>query len=107
MDPITVGLLGIVVLMAVIFVLRMPVGFAMAVVGFLGFAQVVNPTAALNAVSSSLWQTFSSYGLTVIPFFILMGNICFAAGVSERLYRAAYTWIGHIRGGVAMATVLA
>lgn len=107
MDPITVGLLGIVVLMAVIFVLRMPVGFAMAVVGYLGFALVVNPTAALNAVSSSLWQAFSSYGLTVIPFFIFMGNICFAAGVSERLYRAAYTWIGHIRGGMAMATVMA
>ncbi len=107
MEPVAVGLLGIAVLMAVLFLFRTPVGFAMALVGFLGFAQVVSPRAALNAVSSSLWQTFSSYGLTVIPLFILMGNICFAAGVSERLYRAAYTWFGHIRGGVAMATVMA
>jgi tripartite ATP-independent transporter DctM subunit len=107
MEPVAVGLAGIAALMAVIFLFRMPVGFAMALVGYLGFALVVNPRAALNMVGGSLWQTFSSYGLTVIPFFILMGNICFAAGLSERIYRAAYTWIGHVRGGVAMATVMA
>ncbi len=107
MEGAMAGLVGILALMAILFLLRMPVGFAMALVGFAGFAGVVSPRAALNMTGHTLWQTFSSYGLTVIPFFILMGNICFAAGVSERLYRTAHTWFGHIRGGVAMATVLA
>ncbi len=107
MEPVSVGLLGIGVLMGALFLLRMPVAFAMALVGFLGFAWVVSPTAAMSSVSSSLWQTFSAYGLTVIPFFIFMGNICFHAGVSNRLYRTAYTWFGHVRGGIAMATVIA
>ncbi|PLX45245.1 MAG: C4-dicarboxylate ABC transporter permease [Deltaproteobacteria bacterium] len=107
MEPLTIGLLGIAALMVVIFFLRVPVGFAMALVGFAGFAMVVNPTAAVSVTANSIWATFTKYSLTVIPFFILMGNICFHAGVSKRLYRAAYMWIGHIRGGLAMATVAA
>ncbi len=107
MEPITIGLLGLVALMVILFCTNMPVGFAMALVGFCGFAAVVNPQAAMSSMTSSLWEVFSSYGLTVIPFFIFMGNICFNAGVSNRLYKAAYTWIGHVRGGISMATVLA
>ncbi len=107
MDNITIGLLGIAGLMGALFLLRMPVAFAMALVGYIGFSIVVSPKAALSTVSTGIWQTFSAYGLTVIPLFILMGNICFHAGVSNRIYKAAYTWVGHIRGGIAMATVLA
>ena len=107
MDPATTGISGILLLLFIIFFLRIPVGFAMALVGFAGFAYVVNPTAALGSMASSLWHTFSSYGLAVIPLFILMGNICFHTGVSRKLYRTAWTWTGHIRGGIAMATVLA
>ncbi len=58
-------------------------------------------------VSSVLWDTFSKYGLTVIPLFIFMGQIAFYSGVNEKLYNAAYKWVGHIRGGIAMATVMA
>ncbi len=79
----------------------------MALTGYTGFAWVVNPTAALGTMASSIWHTFSSYGLAVIPLFILMGNVCFHAGVSRKLYNTAWTWTGHIRGGIAMATVLA
>ncbi|MBE0574547.1 MAG: TRAP transporter large permease [Desulfuromonadales bacterium] len=107
MEPITIGLLGLAALMLILFCTNMPVGFAMALVGFCGFAAVVNPQAAMSSMTSSLWEVFSSYGLTVIPFFIFMGNICFNAGVSNRLYKSAYTWIGQIRGGIGMATVLA
>ncbi len=107
MDAVTIGLIGIGVLLAVLFFTRMPVGFAMALVGFVGFMEVTNSRAAMSSLTSSLWGTFSSYGLTVIPFFIFMGNICFEAGVSGRLYKTTYTWIGHIRGGIGMATVLA
>lgn len=107
MDPSTTGLLGIGALLFAIFFLNIPVAFAMAMVGFGGFALVVTPNAALSTVGNELWRIFSSYGLAVIPFFIFMGNICFHAGVSQKIYRTAHTWIGHVRGGIAMATILA
>jgi len=85
----------------------MPVGFAMALVGFCGFCYVVSFKAGLNMISSVLWDTFSKYGLTVIPLFIFMGQVAFYSGVNEKLYNAAYKWVGQIRGGIAMATVMA
>ena len=105
MDVTVVGLAGIIILLFVLFVLGMPVGFAMAVVGFLGFAKVVTFKAAFNMIGSDLWSTFGSYGLTVIPLFILMGYLAFNAGIAERLYDAAYRWFGHWRGGLAIATI--
>ncbi|NPA95562.1 MAG: TRAP transporter large permease, partial [Thermodesulfobacteria bacterium] len=107
MDPVFVGLSGIVSLLAVLFFFDIPVGFAMALVGFAGFSLVVSPHAALSSVTSEIWRIFSSYGLAVIPFFILMGNICFYAGVSKRIYNTAHAWLGHVRGGIAMATIMA
>ena len=101
------GVTGVAALLGCIFLLRLPVGFAMAVVGFLGFWWVLDLHAALGMVGDEAWKVFSSYGLTVIPLFVLMGQICFHAGVNERMYRSAHAWLGHIRGGVAMATVLA
>ncbi len=101
------GLMGIGVLLAMIFLLKIPVGFAMGVVGFCGFWAVLDVQAALGMLGDETWKVFSSYGLTVIPLFILMGQICFYSGLNERLYRTAYAWMGPVRGGVAMATVLA
>jgi tripartite ATP-independent transporter DctM subunit len=89
------------------FLLGMPVGVAMGIVGFCGFCYVVSVKAGLSMVGSVLWSTFSKYGLTVIPLFIFMGQIAFYSGVNEKLYNAAYRWVGHIRGGIAMATVMA
>lgn len=100
-----VGIIGILVLLIVLFVFGMPVGFAMAVVGFCGFAYVVSFNAAVNMIAADLWTTFSKYGLTVIPLFILMGYLAFNAGIAERLYDAAYKWMGHWRGGLAIATI--
>jgi len=102
-----IGILGILILLLSLFFLGTPVGFAMGVVGFVGFAYVVSPAAALNMVGSVMWSTFSKYGLTVIPLFIFMGQIAFYSGVNEKLYLAAYRWVGQIRGGIAMATVMA
>lgn len=107
MDPITAGILGTVILLAAIFFLRIPVGFAMGIIGFGGFAYVLNWNAATGMLGTELWNVFSKYGLTVIPLFILMGQICFYSGVNERLYKSAYAWMGEIRGGIAMTTVLA
>ncbi len=102
-----IGVAGIFALLAMLFFLGMPVGFAMAIVGFCGFCTVVSFKAGLGMLSTDLWSSFSSYGLTVIPLFIFMGQIAFYSGVNEKLYDAAYKWAGHIRGGIAMATVLA
>ena len=85
----------------------MPVGFAMGIVGFCGFCYIISFQAGLNMLSSVLWDTFSKYGLTVIPLFIFMGQIAFYAGVNEKLYNAAYKWVGQVRGGIAMATIMA
>lgn len=100
-----VGILGIIALLIALFFLGMPVGFAMAVVGFCGFACVVSFKAAVNMVGTDLWSTFSQYGLTVIPLFIFMGYIAFYSGIAEKLYNAAYKWFGHWRGGLAIATI--
>jgi C4-dicarboxylate transporter DctM subunit len=105
MDLVLIGIIGIIVLLLVLFFLGMPVGFAMAVVGFCGFTYVVSFKAALNMVSTDLWITFSKYGLTVIPLFVFMGYLAFNAGIAERLYRAAYKWVGHWPGGLAIATI--
>jgi tripartite ATP-independent transporter DctM subunit len=102
-----VGIAGIVALLLILFFLGIPVGFAMGIVGFFGFCYLVSFKAGLNMVSSVLWDTFSKYGLTVIPLFIFMGQIAFYSGVNEKLYNAAYKWVGQIRGGLAMATIMA
>jgi tripartite ATP-independent transporter DctM subunit len=104
--PLT-GLYGTLLMLAVMLLLRIPVGFVMAIMGFLGLVYTVSWDAALGMIGTDLWQTFSSYGLTVIPMFILMGQICFYSQVNERVYNAAYKWFGQIRGGLAITTVMA
>jgi C4-dicarboxylate transporter DctM subunit len=106
MSPATAGIIGI-VLLVVLFLFRMPVAFAMALVGFVGFASLSTPEAALGLLGHDIFETFSSYPLSVIPMFILMGTFAFASGISKRLYRTAYAWIGHRRGGLTVATVFA
>jgi len=100
-----IGIIGIVILLAVLFFLGMPVGFAMAIVGFCGFWYTVSFQAAINMVGSDIWATFSKYGLTVVPLFIFLGYLAFNSGIAERLYNAAYKWFGHWRGGLAIATI--
>jgi len=106
MSPATAGIIGIIFLV-VLFLLRMPVAFAMALVGFGGFAYLTSPEAALGLLGRDIFDQFSSYPLSVIPMFILMGTFAFASGISQRLYRTAYAWIGHRRGGLTVATVFA
>lgn len=102
-----IGLIGIFILLGVMILMQMPVGFAMALVGFVGLWYVTGIQAALSTIGTETWSIFSSYGLTVIPLFILMGTVCFYSGVNKSLYEAAYKWFGRTRGGIAMATVMA
>ena len=101
----TLGLLGILALF-VLLVLRIPVAFAMFVVGFAGVAILNSPTAAMSTLASEAYTLGSSPELIVIPLFILMGNVASITGMSRRLYDAAYALIGSIRGGLASATVI-
>ena len=106
MSPVVTGLVGIGILL-LLFLLRMPVGFAMGFVGMVGFAYLADPGPALSLLAQDIFGQFSSYPLSVIPMFILMGTFAFASGISRRLYKTAYTWVGGIRGGLTIATVLA
>ncbi len=76
----------------------MPVAFAMLAAGVIGFAMIISPEAAFSMVTADLFETFSSYGLTVIPLFVMMGQVSFHAGISRRLFYSAYVWIGHLKG---------
>jgi len=104
MSPTMVAIVGIVVMLLIMF-LGMPVGFAMALAGFLGMYYFLSPQAAFHILGTDIWGQFSSYGLTVVPMFIFMGYILFNSGISGRLYDAAYKWVGQLRGGIAMATI--
>lgn len=94
------------VLFALVF-LRMPIGFAMLAVGLVGFADLVNWRAALAMLGTTVFDAARSYTLSVLPLFIVMGNLLTRAGVSRELFGAAYAVLGHRRGGLAMATILA
>ncbi|MFH2218916.1 MAG: TRAP transporter large permease [Pseudomonadota bacterium] len=98
------GITGIVILLILLYS-KMPVGFAMAFLGLIGFSFVVNLNAGLSLLVRDVWDVFSSYNLTVIPLFVFMGQIAFHAGISRRLYDSAYVLFGHRRGGLAMTTV--
>jgi C4-dicarboxylate transporter DctM subunit len=100
-----IGIIGILLLLVFLFVFGIPVGFGMAIVGFCGFWYAVSFKAAITMVGTDVWGTFSKYGLTVVPLFIFLGYIAFNSGIAERLYRAAYQWFGHWRGGLAIATI--
>ena len=106
MEPITIGLIGIIVLIFLLFA-GIPIGVGMAIVGFLGFAYLTDMDAALGLLRTVPYTTFASNNLSVIPLFVLMGSFALAAGMSENLFRAVYKWLGHLRGGVAQATIVA
>lgn len=106
MDPTVIGIVGI-VLMVAIFLTRMPVAYVMALIGYLGFSVMVSGKGGLALLSRNIYEVFSSYGLTTIPLFVLMGQLAFNSGISRRLYDSAYKFLGSTRGGLAMATVSA
>ncbi len=106
MSPTTTGILGIVFMIAV-FMTRMPVAYVMAMVGLGGFAVLTSLQGGLNLVAKDMYEVFSSYSLTTIPLFILMGQLAFNSGISTKLYASAYKFFGHTKGGLAIATVSA
>ena len=104
MTPIEIGILGCVVMTLLLFC-SMPVAISMGIVGAAGFALLTTNRAAMAVLSSDLYDTFANYNLTVIPLFVLMGQVAFHAGISGRLFDTANRWMSGLRGGLAMATV--
>jgi len=104
MSDVTIGILGLSTVL-LLFLTGIELAFAMALVGFIGFSYLVSFKAGVNLLAKDFFDVFTSYGFTVIPLFVLMGQIAFNAGVAKKLYDAAYRFIGHIPGGLAMATV--
>ncbi|SCX92967.1 TRAP transporter, DctM subunit [Desulfoluna spongiiphila] len=103
-SPTAAGAAGFLFLFVLLFT-GMPVGFVMALTGILGFGALVSFDAALNLAVRDIVDIFGSYNLTVIPLFIFMGQIAFHAGISTRLFTAAYRFMGHLPGGMAIATI--
>jgi tripartite ATP-independent transporter DctM subunit len=98
-----VGIIGILVFL-VLLCFKMPIAYAMAIVGTLGFSYLVSPTAAFSMVATELYSTFSSYSLSVIPMFVWMGFLAYYSGIGTRLYQFTYKLVGHRPGGLAIAT---
>lgn len=106
MSPMTTGLLGIIVFL-ILMMLRMPIGVSMGVVGLVGFSYLNSMDAALKVLSADFFNTFASYSLSVIVTFILMGFLSYHAGIGSQLYGFAYKAVGHLPGGLAMASQVA
>ena len=104
MNEIAVGLIDLGLLL-ILFLTGIEYGFAMAIMGFIGFAYLVSVPAAFNLLAKDTFDTFASYGFTVIPLFIFMGQIAFNAGIAKKLFDSAHKFLGHIPGGLAIATV--
>ncbi|MBI4182765.1 MAG: TRAP transporter large permease [Proteobacteria bacterium] len=104
MSGLTLGL-GLFALTLVLIALRMPVALAMLLTGGAGYALTLGWEPLVNTLKTLTYARFSSYTLSVIPLFILMGHLATEAGLNRALFRAARAWFGHLRGGLAIATV--
>lgn len=105
MSPVLIGAGGLAVLLGLM-ALRVPVAFAMIVAGVGGIGLLNSWPAAFSTLFTETWGTLTYVELTVIPLFVLMGNIASASGMSRDLYNLAYALIGRFRGGLAHATIL-
>lgn len=106
MDPLILGLLGLVIMLVLIF-FRMPIGLVMAAVGFGGLVYLRGFEIAFNNLAITAFGNTTVYALTVLPLFLLMGQIIVVADISRDIYSATYKWFGHLPGGLAIATTAA
>lgn len=102
----TAALIGFAAVLVLAF-LRMPLGVALGLVGVVGFAELANFKAAMSSAARLVIDSGQSYGLSVVPLFIMMGLMVERGGMAKELYRAAFVFLGHKKGGLAMSTVCA
>jgi len=103
-EPVLLGLGGLGILVALI-AIRMPIAYAMILVGGIGIMLVNGPALVLNQLKTLAYGQFSIYDLSVVPMFVLMGALASKAGLSQALFRGANAWLGWLRGGTAMAAI--
>jgi tripartite ATP-independent transporter DctM subunit len=106
MGEVTIGIVGLIVVLG-LFLTGIELGFAMAAVGFVGFGFIRSFGAASDLIAKDLFDVFSNYSYTVVPLFVLMGAAAFESGIARKLFRASDRFLGHVPGGMAMATVAA
>src|SRR5512139_1134812 len=104
MSEVTIGIVACFI-MLLLFLTGLELAFGMAIVGFVGFAYLVSFSAASNLLVKDFFDTFTNYGFTVIPMFVFMGQIASHSDIARRLYMATHKFVGHVPGGLAMATV--
>ena len=105
MSEVTIGILGICLLMAM-FLTGIELAYGMTMIGFIGIGYLGRFSAASNQVVKDFFDTFTSYGFTVIPIFVLMGQVASNSDIAKKLYNSAEKFVGHIPGGIAMTTVV-
>jgi tripartite ATP-independent transporter DctM subunit len=104
MNDLAIGAIGFGMLLVLIAV-RVPIGVSMLAVGLVGYDNIAGTTALLSYLKTEMYWRFTSPDLSVIPLFLMMGHFAARAGITTALFRAAAAWIGHFRGGLAMAAV--
>ena len=104
MSPLEIGYICLAVLFVFLF-MGTPIGVVMGSVGVLGMIWVSGTNAGLGILKTVPFTTLSAYNYSVLPLFILMGELCYYSGLTKSLYWAVHKWVGHLPGGLAMATV--
>ncbi len=105
LDPQIIGYIGIIVMLILMF-LRVPVAFAMATVGFVGFYLINGLIPSLNIMQSTFYGVLRSESFVAVPLFILMGYFAYHSGIVTNLFKTAMKWVGHAPGGIVQATIL-
>ncbi len=103
MSPVMIGILLIIIFFVLVF-LAMPLSFGMIFIGLIGTALITSFPTAFEMVASEMYAQFSRFNLLVVPMYVWMGYIAYESGIGAKLYNLAYKWVGHIRGGLAIAT---
>jgi len=106
MSPLYIGIIGIILFLFLVF-FKVPIALSMSLVGFWGYGYIVSFGAASRLLASEIFSSFSSYSLSVIPMFVLMGFLAYYAGIGNKLFSFAYKIIGRLPGGLAMASQVA
>ena len=105
MNEVIIGCIGLGLLLA-LFLTGIELAFAMTFIGFVGFAVLRSLPAAIDLLAKDFIDAFASYAFVVIPLFVLMGQIAFNSGIAEKMYGTSRKFVGHVPGGLALATVV-
>lgn len=105
MSSMMVGIIGFVVVLSLILFVKFPIGFSMILVGVAGIAYLTSIETAFGVIGGQVFVTSASYDMAVVAMFILMGELAFVTGISDKAYESAFKWLGKLRGGLTMATI--